>query len=134
MISRNLPRLFFILLVTLVLLSIISAFAANNIVPVTRLTDQAQMITANALKPASCSALTLTRIEVCGGGVCNGSNASELILGTSGIDTIRGKKGDDCIVGGGGDDEIIGDQDMDVCIGGPGADTLDSVECETQIQ
>jgi Ca2+-binding RTX toxin-like protein len=134
MIHKSIGRFVPVLLVVLMLLSVVSAFAANNIVPSTRLTDQAQAVTANALKPASCSALTLTRIEFCGVGNCIGSNASELILGTAGNDDIRGKKGDDCIIGGGGDDQIFGDQDMDVCIGGPGADTLDNVECETRIQ
>lgn len=126
-------RLFFILLITLAILSIVTAFAANIDVPVTRLTDQASAITANTLKPAACSALNLKRIEVCTGGVCNATGASELIIGTAGNDIIHSKNGDDCILGGGGDDDISGDNGTDICIGGLGVDILDNT-CETPIQ
>lgn len=132
MIARNLPRLFFILLVVLIVLSVVSAFAANIVVPTTRLTNQAQAITANALKPTACSAITLTRIVVCTGGNCDGTGSSELILGTPNAERIRGRGGNDCLVGGGGDDDLVGNNKSDICIGGPGTDTFST--CETQIQ
>jgi len=134
MVQKNIRLLVFVALAALVILSVVSAFATNNIVPATQLTDQTRIIDPNEIKPAACSGLVLNDLLVCDGGVCNGSNKSELILGTPGIDKIQGKKGDDCVVGGGGVDEITGDQDIDVCIGGPDNDILDSVECETQIQ
>jgi Ca2+-binding RTX toxin-like protein len=134
MITRTMPRLFFILLVTLIVLSIISAFAATIDVPTTYLTDQVQAITANTLKPSACSGLNLRRIEICTGGNCNASGTDELIIGTTGSDTIRGKNGDDCIIGGGGDDFIYGDNGSDMCIGGPGNDDVSDNSCETQIQ
>lgn len=59
--------------------------------------------------------------------------ASDLVLGSSGVDTIRGLGGSDCIVGGGANDSLRGDGGTDVCIGGPGTDTFHS-SCETQIQ
>ena len=133
MIRMRIPRLVFVLLVVLIVISAGFAFAANNIVPTTRLTDQSQAIDANALKPAACSGITLTAIVVCTGGKCNGSNADELIIGTNGYDDISGKNGDDCIIGGGGDDDIDGDNGTDVCIGGPGNDTFGN-KCETEIQ
>jgi len=131
MIRKNIRRLFFVMLVVLVLTSAISAFAANIVVPDTRLTDQTRIIDPNEVKPAACSGLTLTALVVCTGGNCNGSNADELIIGTAGYDKIRAKNGDDCIVGGGGDDDISGDNGTDVCLGGPGSDVLD-IKCETQ--
>jgi Ca2+-binding RTX toxin-like protein len=124
--------LVFILLGILVIISVGFAFAANIVVPTTRLTDQTRGIDPNELKPAACSGLNLTSIVVCNGGNCNGTNASELILGTSGYDNIKGKNGDDCIVGGDGDDDISGDNGTDVCVGGPGNDTFN--KCETEIQ
>lgn len=132
MIHRNIPRLAFVVLIVLIVISVVFAFAANIVVPTTRLTNQAMSITANTLKPAACSALNLNAIVVCTGGNCNGSNADELIVGTAGYDNIKAKNGDDCIVGGDGDDDISGDNGTDVCIGGPGNDTFN--KCETTIQ
>jgi len=133
MIRMRIPRLVFVMLVVLVIVSAGFAFAANIVVPTTHLTDQSHPTDPNEVKPAACSALNLTAIVVCTGGKCNGSNASELILGTAGADDISGKNGDDCIVGGDGDDIIGGDNGTDVCIGGAGNDVLDN-KCETQIQ
>ena len=132
MIRKFIPHLFVVSLMSLILTGALSAFSAANIVPPTRIGQQIQAVTANALKPAECSPLNLTAIVICTGGICNGSNANELMLGTAGPDDIRGKNGDDCIVGGGGDDDITGDNGNDVCIGGPGNDTFR--KCETEIQ
>ncbi len=134
MTHRMILKSFFVALVLLVMMSIVSAFAANITVPSTRLTDQRSAITANTVKPAACSGISLTSILYCpsGGGICNGTAASELIIGTSSVDTIDGKGGSDCIVGGDGNDDITGSQAKDVCIGGPGADTFK--KCETAIQ
>jgi len=133
MIRMRIPRLVFALLVVLIIVSAGLAFAANNIVPTTRLTDQSQAIDANSLKPAACSGINLNAVVICTGGNCNGSNADELIIGTNGYDNISGKNGDDCIIGGGGDDDIDGDNGTDVCIGGPDNDTFGN-KCETEIQ
>ena len=134
MMRRTMLKLFSVALILLVLLSIVSAFAANVAVPSTRLTDQRSAITANTLKPTACSGIVLTTIVYCpsGGGICNGTTASELILGSPNIDTIDGKGGSDCIVGGDGNDDLTGSQSKDICIGGPGTDTFK--KCETAIQ
>ena len=129
---KNVMWMTFIILAAMVLVSSIRAYAANNAVPTTHLTDQTRAIDPNELKPAACSALNLNAIVVCTGGNCNGTNADELILGTAGIDNIKAKNGDDCIVGGGGDDDISGDNGTDVCVGGLGNDIF--AKCETQIQ
>jgi hypothetical protein len=133
-IRKNIGRFLPVVLVALMLLSVISAFAANITVPVTHLMNQSSVVTANTLKPAQCSSININIIVYCpaGGGVCNGTNASELIIGSANIDTIQGKGGNDCILGGGGDDDIAGSQANDICIGGPGTDTF--TKCETTIQ
>lgn len=95
---RRIYHLAFIVLIMLVLVSIISAVAASNSVPTSRLTSRTRPITANDLKPAACSALNLTTVIVCAGGNCNGTAANELILGSSGFETINGGGGSDCIV------------------------------------
>jgi Ca2+-binding RTX toxin-like protein len=133
MIKRHIPRLVIVTLIALILISSVSAFAATNTVPTTRIGQQIDTVSANALKPAQCAALNLTTIVVCTGGNCNGTGASELLLGTANGERIRGRGGFDCIVGGGGNDDLVGNgSNGDVCIGGPGADTF--ATCETQIQ
>lgn len=131
MIKKNIPALILIALITLILISSVSALAATNTVPGTRIGQQIRSITANELKPPECAAINLTAIVVCTGGNCNGSGASELLLGTANGERLRGRGGSDCIIGGGGDDELTGNGASDVCIGGPGTDTFAS--CETQI-
>ncbi len=132
-------RMFYLLvLVSLLLLtfaSLLSALAASNSVPVTRLTDQSQAITANSLKPPECASLNLATIVVCpgGGGNCNGNNQANLILGSPNVNQINGRGGNDCILGGGGNDNIDGGRgNNDICIGGPGNDTFN--RCETTYQ
>jgi len=132
MINRTFARIAVLLLITLILVSVGSAVAATNTVPASRLDQVTSAINANALKPASCSAVALTSVVICTGGNCDGTSASELVLGTSAGERIRGRGGTDCIVGGGGDDQLVGNGASDVCIGGPGNDTFTT--CETQIQ
>lgn len=109
-------------LLGLVILGIVSAFAAANVVPLSRVTNQAFAITANALKPPECAALNLTRITVIGDR--NPNNQNELIIGTANADDINGAGGQDCILGGGGDDTLRGGSGRDILLGGPGIDTF----------
>jgi Ca2+-binding RTX toxin-like protein len=132
MIKKINYRTAFWVLAILIFISTLTAVAAGNTIPTTRLDENTAAINANAIKPAACSALNLTAIVICTGGNCNGTAANELILGTSTGEIIKGKGGTDCIVGGGGDDDIRGNNGGDVCIGGPGADTFTT--CETPIQ
>jgi len=132
---RNILRLAFIMLASLILLNIAFAFAANNVVPVTHLTNQSSAVTADSLKPPACAGITLTAILYCppGGGTCKGTDASELVLGSAGNDDIDSGKGNDCILGAGGNDSLKGEQNTDVCMGGQGTDSFHP-SCETQIQ
>lgn len=131
MTPRKILHIASIMLAMLILTSVVSALAATNTVPVTRLTNQAFAITANTLKPPQCAALNLTAIII--GTNSKGTNANELILGTPGADNLGGGGGSDCILGGGGDDVLNGGKgNGDVCIGGPGNDTFKG--CDTEIQ
>ena len=124
-------RKFVFILITLflavVLFSTFVALSAANAVPQSGLSDSLQAVSISELAPPECASISnnLESIVVCTGGTCNGSNANELMLGTSGSDSIDGKNGDDCIVGGDGDDTLMGDNDNDILVGGPGVDTLD---------
>jgi Ca2+-binding RTX toxin-like protein len=115
--------------VLLVGLGLAPAFTAANAVPASRADSVAQSITANTLKPPACAALALAAVVV----GTNGSNPSELVLGSAAADTMRGNQGNDCILGGGGNDSLRGDNGTDVCIGGAGTDTFHAT-CETQVQ
>ena len=105
---------------------------ASSVVPASKASRRTQSVTADDLKPAACSAITLAGIAT-GSGTINDTAASNLVLGSAGVDTMRGNNGNDCILGGAGNDSLRGDAGTDVCIGGGGTDTFNS-SCETQIQ
>lgn len=113
----------------------LSAFAATNTVPPTNAAQVApSAITANALKPPECAAITLTTL-VAGSGTINGGNPAELIVGGAGADTISAGKLDDCVVSGGGVDAIdCGAGVADIAVTGAGTDTNTGGRCETFIQ
>jgi hypothetical protein len=100
MIQRMLARLMPVILVALVIVSVISAVAASNTVPTTRLTNQSLSITMSQLVPPACAGLNLTAIVVCpnNGNDCDGTSSNELILGDPGTKNISGGGGSDCIV------------------------------------
>lgn len=106
-----------------------SALSGANNVPQSRVTKYVTAITANTLKPAACSAITLTTVVA---GV-NGTTGADLLLGTAAADTISAGNGNDCVLGGGGNDSINCGAGTDVAVGGPGTDTFNS-NCETQVQ
>jgi Ca2+-binding RTX toxin-like protein len=125
--AKRLRKIASIVLLALSTMGAVSALAAGNNVPVTRLMDQSRSVIASELAPPECNSIrnTLETVIVCTGGNCSGSNANELMLGTPGSDIIDGKNGDDCIVGGGRDDTLTGDNGNDILVGGSGNDTLD---------
>jgi Ca2+-binding RTX toxin-like protein len=125
--TKKFRKIILLVLLVLFIMSVATALAAANIVPVTRLSDQSRGMFASDLAPPECNSIRagLEAVVVCSGGNCDGSNANELILGTAGNDVIDGKNGDDCVVGGEGDDVLYGYNDNDVLVGGPGIDTMD---------
>lgn len=128
MAQKYIPRLLVIVLGTLIIFSAANAIAASNTVSGSRLDELTNAITINDKKPPQCT-MNLTGIVVCTGGNCDGTNQSELILGTPGGERIRGRGGQDCILGGDGNDDLQGNGGGDVCFGGPGTDTFTT--CET---
>jgi hypothetical protein len=96
---RLFTRLAVFVLFILVLASILTAAAAANTVPSTRLIDQSQAITANNLKPDQCAALNLTGIFVCTKNTCKAPNPSELVLAGLNTNKIDGGGGESCCVG-----------------------------------
>ncbi len=115
----------------LILISIVSAFAAGISVPSSNIGAQSVPVTAEELKPPACGALYLTNI-VSGSGTLTGTSANDLIIGSVEADMIDGLGGNDCILGGSGDDLIAGSDGLDVCLGGPGNDVFTTCESENQ--
>jgi Ca2+-binding RTX toxin-like protein len=109
----------------------LTAVAATNTVPPTRVDSRSVFFDINHLKPAACAGITVTNL-VTGSGALTGSEGNDLILGGPGADEINGLGGSDCILGGGGDDLINGGDGNDICIGGPGSDAF--TDCEGEIQ
>jgi hypothetical protein len=135
--TRLLSRLVIFVLGILLLVGIITAAAAANTVPPSRLADQTSAIDPLvSFRPTECDTLNLNNFVLCpaAGGDCHGGNGNsrDLILGSQYDDNITAGNGNDCIVGGGGNDTINGGPGTDVCIGGPGTDTFPN--CETWIQ
>jgi len=118
-------------LIALIIISTMTAVAAGNTVPSTRVDSKVISFNINHLRPSACTGLTLTNL-ITGSGTLTGTAINDLIVASSSIDTIDGADGNDCIVGGGGDDIIDGGAGNDICVGGPGTDTF--INCETQIQ
>jgi hypothetical protein len=115
-------------LVVLITISVVTAIAATNTVPSSRIAQQERSIIANDLKPSACASIYLSNI-VTGSGTITGTTGNDLILGGAGSDTINGLGGNDCILGGGGDDTIDGGDGNDICIGKSGNNTF--ANCET---
>ncbi len=120
-------RILLISLPILIILSAIFAYTSANIVPESGIDIETHDITANQMKPADCDGLNLTAIYT----GSDGSTANDLLLGTSGSDSLNANDGNDCVVGGSGDDTLDGGAGTDVCIGGDGTDSFSN--CETQI-
>jgi len=118
-------------LIALLIVSVVSAFAAGISVPASNVGQQSVPVTAEDIKPAACGALYLTNI-VSGSGALTGTGANDLIIGSAGTDAIDGAGGDDCILGSGGDDSLTGNEGNDVCLGGAGNDIFTDCEVEDQ--
>lgn len=123
MIARTVFRLSFICAIALVLLGISSAFAASNVIYESGADDDSFTISANDLKPSQCGGLNLTNV-VSGSGFIVGTNANDLILGSSSGDIVFARQGDDCVVTGAGNDILRGNNDNDYLLAGSGDDDL----------
>jgi hypothetical protein len=124
-------RLFLIGLTAMMLISIVSAFAAGISVPDSNVGHQSVSVSAEDIKPPACASLYLTNV-VSGSGTLTGTQANDLMIGSAGADIMDGQGGDDCILGGQGDDQITGSDGNDICIGSSGTDTFATCEGESQ--
>lgn len=123
------PKIIRTLLISLafmILLSAIYGLTASNTVPESGLGSETQDVTAEQMKPAECSTLSLEYIATSS----TGSTLNDLVIGTSSSDSLSGLTGNDCLVGGDGDDTLDGGDGTDICIGGGGTDTF--LNCETE--
>jgi Ca2+-binding RTX toxin-like protein len=111
------------------LLPVSADLCAANTIPGSQSGKYVTAITADTLKPSSCSAITLTTLVIGN----TGTSGNDLELGSAAADTMSSGGGNDCVLGGGGNDSINCGTGTDVAIGGPGTDTFNA-NCETQIQ
>ena len=124
-------RFFWSSILSLLLFSVVTAVAATNTIPATRLGYKTNALFYNHLRPSACAAISVTNL-VTGAGVITGTAGNDLILASPGVDVIDGSGGNDCIVGGGGDDILTGSLGNDICLGGPGTDIFATCESENQ--
>ena len=120
--ARSFFRIMFYGLIALILISVVTAFAADLFIDPATVDMDSVSIDAEDLKPPACT-MYLTTIRR-GTGTITGTSGNDLILGSSGIDMIDGLEGDDCILGAEGDDIITGGNDNDHIIGGDGNDDI----------
>lgn len=128
---RFVLRVLFFSMAVLTIVTAMTAIAAMNTVPPSKVDANTISFQINHLRPSACAGLSLSNL-VTGSGTLTGTEGNDLILASSVADTIDGLGGSDCIVGGGGDDVITGGNDADICIGGDGIDTFIACEGEQQ--
>jgi Ca2+-binding RTX toxin-like protein len=114
------------MLASLAVLGAVTALAAANAVPATRIGQSDHPVLLQQLVPGQCAGIagSLSNLVVDSGSF-DGTNAGDLMLGSAGPDDISGRQGSDCIVGGDGNDSLNGNQGNDVLVGGGGDDDLD---------
>jgi Ca2+-binding RTX toxin-like protein len=113
---------------------IFGAFTASVSVPASARGSVTYTLSLQEIAPSACAGIALQDIVV-GSGNFSGTPNNDLILGSSGADTINGNGGADCMVGGshggaGNRDAFFGGKGNDVCIGdGAGVDRFNN--CQT---
>jgi Ca2+-binding RTX toxin-like protein len=135
-------KVLLVILALLTVLGAVTALAAANTVPITRIQSYlGPTIVPEDLKPAECSSIYVDEITA-GSGTIYGTKSNNLILGSSLADTIyasnagskwltnciAGGAGDDIIYGSKKDEVILGGVGYDICYGGGGNDTFYSCE------
>ena len=118
-------------LLSVILFSVVTAVAATNTIPSTRLGNLTIPVRLNGLKPSACAGINVTNLII-GVGTITGTSGNDLILASPSIDVVDGLDGNDCILSGGGADLITGNIGNDVCMGGPETDVFTT--CEVEIQ
>jgi Ca2+-binding RTX toxin-like protein len=111
--------LFFALIATgLLAFATSQAFTAANTVPVTNISQFTKAIAVVDLEPSECKGTITATSIVAGAGAVTSTAAKQLVLGSSGVDTLTdGGAGLACMVGGAGADSFTGiNGGGDLCI------------------
>ncbi len=125
MVFRTTFRLTLFLLLTLIIASVFSVWAASNTVPPSYAGMTTVTLSPEAFMPPQCAGLTLTHVITFtgNGGRFDDTVGSTLILASPNNDHIRNLTASpDCILGGNGNDKLEGGDGNDVLDGGPGND------------
>lgn len=137
MVRKARPRIVFLVLFALILLTALTAVAATNDVSTSRVGASDSSIGTSNLIPPQCGSTTYSGINI--GGTIRGTNGKNMVyLGNAATNSLAGGNGDDCLLGGGGNDTLNGGSGKDILIGGPGSDTCDggpgtdTCDCETK--
>lgn len=134
---KNLKWILFIGLAAIILVAAIYAMAAANVMPTSSSMDEyTQPIFPGDVAPVECAGIAFTGknqlvLGTSGNDTLDGSNGSDCLVGGGGNDTLTGKQGNDVLLGGDGNDALFGGQGQDVCYGGCGVDTFSG--CETEV-
>ena len=121
-----------LLIFTLLVVGVGSAYTAANFVPATNVNDQSLPDRpATPTPPSECGGIATTN-TVSGTVTVVGTDQNDWLIGSDVVDTLSGFGGDDCIEGKDGADVLEGGAGNDVCIGGPGIDVF--FGCETELQ
>jgi len=133
---KNLKWILIIGLAVIVFSVAFYAMAAANIMPTSSSMDEySQPIYLEDVAPIECAGIIFIGknqlvLGTSGNDTLDGSNGSDCIVGGGGNDTLTGKQGNDVLIGGDGDDRFYGGQGQDVCYGCIGVEYFSS--CETQ--
>jgi Ca2+-binding RTX toxin-like protein len=85
------------------------AFTATNTVPATNISQFTKAIAVVDLEPSECKGTITATAIVAGAGALTATAVNQLVLGSSGVDTLSdGNKGLVCMVGGAGADSFTG--------------------------
>jgi hypothetical protein len=103
-----------IVLAVVLVCSVLTVATASTSVNPTNLGALSTSVTPNGLKPAACT-VTVSSIDA-GSGIFSTGTSNQLVLGSSGNDTITVTGNDDCIVGGAGVDTVTALGTGDQCI------------------
>ncbi len=118
-------------IVLLAVLALVHGSTTANSIPPSRAGISFHPATAQQLAPPECAGMALTSVAWRDNGTLDGTNASDLLIGSDKTNRINGRNGRDCLVIGSGDkNRLDGGAGNDVCIGNP---TTRFNNCEVEI-
>lgn len=107
-------------IVLIAVLGLVHGSTTANSIPPSRAGISYHPTTAQQLAPPECAGMPLASVAWRDTGTLNGTNGSELLIGSENTARIGGRGGDDCLViGSGNNNRLDGGPGNDVCIGNP---------------